>query len=287
MPYVLTWGYWLFLFGISTESDLDILFSGDENVRLPLPFRLAILLESLAIPVYVCWSLWILREHKRTITEAFSFTEGIDLKWANALVYCTGVIWLSMVLVEIWQGDLSWITDDHTVQIGYASATFFIYYLGYFGLRQGHIGDFGFFVDATPQTSQQLEDDEPKSKYLKSGLGEEEAREYAEKLLSYVESEKPYMQNRLSIQELAQSVDIPPYHLSQVINEHLGQTFYDFINRYRVEEFKKRIDTGKYENYTLISIALDCGFNSKSSFNRIFKKFEGCTPSEYMGPQSS
>ena len=282
VPYMITWCYWLFLFALRSERDLDALFSGVETVQLPLLFRTALMLEFLAIPVYVCASLWILRKHKRAISRSLSFTEGIDLKWVYALVLCTGVIWLSMVLTEVVKGTERWITDDQTVQVGYASATFFVYYLGYFGLKQGHIASFVSVPDATESAPQALEEYEPRAKYLKSGLKEEEARSYAETLMNYVESEKPYLQSRLSIQDLARALGIPSYHLSQVINEHLGQSFYDFINRYRVDEFKRRIGNQQYRQYTLMSIALDCGFNSKSSFNRIFKKIEGCTPSGYV-----
>ena len=282
IPYLLTWGYWLFLFGTQSESDLDVLFSGADIAQPPLLFRGAILLEVLAIPVYVCWSLWILKKHNHAISQSFSFTEGIDLKWANALLLCTGVIWLSMVITDILRGDMKWMIDDRTVMIGYASATFFIYYLGYFGLRQGHIGGFGTSVHSALHLGQGPYEGEPKAKYLKSGLEEGEARVFAEKLIGFVERERPYLQNRLSIQELALSVGIPSRHISQVINDHMGQTFYDFINRYRIQEFKRRVENQEYKTYTLISIALDCGFNSKSSFNRVFKKFEGCTPSQYM-----
>jgi len=282
LPYVLTWIYWGGLFLSSTESELNTLFLESDDSQLPLLFILALLLEALAIPVYVCWSLWILRTHKRTISDAYSYTEGIDLKWAYALAVCTGALWVSIVVIEAIQGTLTWVTDDHTMQTGYAFAAFFVYYLGYFGLKQGHITSLGHSGKPVQAALEEPAEIEPPAKYQKSGLKKEVAKAYAEALVDYVETEKPYLQSRLSIQDIARAINIPQNHLSQIINEHLGQTFYDFVNQYRVEEFKRRIAHPQYKNYTLISIALDCGFNSKSSFNRIFKKLEGLTPSAYV-----
>jgi AraC-like DNA-binding protein len=67
-----------------------------------------------------------------------------------------------------------------------------------------------------------------------------------------------------------------------VINQREGKHFYDFVNTYRIEEFKEMIAARKNLQFTLLSIALDCGFSSKTSFNRYFKKATGQTPSEYV-----
>lgn len=281
-PYFLTWIYWLYVFATYTDYELAVLFTETPDAELPLLFVVAMLLESFAIPVYAGWSLWILRKHKRAISHAFSYTEGVDLKWARTLVYLAGMLWLGIAVPESFKGDLTWEVDDRSVQIGYAIATFFIFYLGYFGVKQGHIITWQSNAASRPALDQADHEAEPAPKYLKSGLKEEEAQFHAEALIQYVTTEKPYLQSRLSIHDLAQALDMPVRHLSQVINEHLDQTFYDFVNHYRVEEFKKRITDPQYKNYTVLSIALDCGFNSKSSFNRIFKKLEHCTPTEYM-----
>jgi len=69
--------------------------------------------------------------------------------------------------------------------------------------------------------------------------------------------------------------------LSQIINENFNRNFYDLINEYRVKEVKKCLSNQKYNNFTLLGIAYECGFNSKASFNGVFKKFTGLTPSEF------
>jgi AraC-like DNA-binding protein len=100
-------------------------------------------------------------------------------------------------------------------------------------------------------------------------------------LLDYFENEKPYLNNILSLKELADELGIPVNQLSHIINERIGKNFFDFVNTYRVEEFKSRASHPDFQNYTLISIAYDSGFNSKATFNRVFKKYTGQTPSNY------
>ncbi|GAB1474899.1 hypothetical protein MASR2M69_23400 [Bacteroidota bacterium] len=106
-------------------------------------------------------------------------------------------------------------------------------------------------------------------------------QEIYEKLLNAMVSNKLFTNPTLSLQNLSDMLSIPPHHITQTLNEFVKQNFYDFVNSYRVNEFKKRVDQGDSERFSLLGIALDCGFNSKSSFNRIFKNTTGFTPSEY------
>jgi len=97
-----------------------------------------------------------------------------------------------------------------------------------------------------------------------------------------MEDEKPYLDNRLSLKQLAELIDLTTNHLSQIINEKLNKNFFDFINEYRIKEVKQNLSNPKLQHYTLLAIAFQSGFNSKSSFNDIFKKNTGLTPSEYQ-----
>ena len=81
---------------------------------------------------------------------------------------------------------------------------------------------------------------------------------------------------------MAAKLGVHPNYLSQVINQRENKNFYDFVNTYRVAEFKRLISMPRNQHLTLLSVAFDCGFNSKSSFNRYFKKATGQTPSEYF-----
>ena len=96
-----------------------------------------------------------------------------------------------------------------------------------------------------------------------------------------MKNEKPFLDPELSLSTLAKAMGINRNQLSQLINAGIGENFYDFINKYRVEEVKRLMTDPKKQNYNLLGMALEAGFKSKSTFNLIFKRFTGLTPTEY------
>jgi AraC-like DNA-binding protein len=96
-----------------------------------------------------------------------------------------------------------------------------------------------------------------------------------------METDKPFIYSSLKLNQLAKMIGTTPNSLSQVINEESEQNFYDFINGYRIDEAKKMIRDPANAQVTLLSIAYDAGFNSKSAFNAAFKKYTGMTPSQF------
>jgi AraC-like DNA-binding protein len=150
----------------------------------------------------------------------------------------------------------------------------FIFLIGYFGLKQKVIfSSEDLMVTGDSVTTQ--------AKYSGSRLGDQEAKQYAARLTSHMMSSKPYLNPDLTLPRLAAELDISAHYLSQVINEQFNVNFFDFVNRYRVEAFKERIGDSLYRNFSLLGIAFECGFNSKSAFNRVFKKITGLTPSQF------
>jgi transcriptional regulator GlxA family with amidase domain len=101
------------------------------------------------------------------------------------------------------------------------------------------------------------------------------------KLERIIDVEKPYLREDLTLKDLAELLQITDKKMSALLNRYLNTSFYDYINGLRVVEVKKRIQDPAFEKYTLLAIALECGFNSKASFNRIFKKMTVVSPSEY------
>jgi AraC-like DNA-binding protein len=102
-----------------------------------------------------------------------------------------------------------------------------------------------------------------------------------------METEKPYLNQNLTLQKLSEQLKTSSHNLSEVINTRMNQSYYDFINQYRVEEFKTRLKDPESERYNLLSIAFDSGFQSKGTFNSIFKKSTGMTPSEYKSSMNA
>jgi len=120
-----------------------------------------------------------------------------------------------------------------------------------------------------------------KPKYIKSSLSDLDKDKYRKKLESYIELEKPYLAPDLTLFELAKHIGIPSHHLSQLLNTHLNQNFFDFINFYRIEESKRLLSDPNSENKTILEILYETGFNSKSVFNTTFKKQTGMTPTQF------
>ncbi|RTZ46456.1 AraC family transcriptional regulator [Chryseobacterium arthrosphaerae] len=109
----------------------------------------------------------------------------------------------------------------------------------------------------------------------------------SQKLLMFMETERPFLDEELSLQKLSLLMEVSTHRLSEVINQDLGTNFYKFVNSYRVEEVKKKLRTPEFDKYSILGIAFESGFNSKSTFNKIFKEETGMTPSEFKKSGSS
>jgi AraC-like DNA-binding protein len=112
-------------------------------------------------------------------------------------------------------------------------------------------------------------------------LSEQDIARHKDNLISYLEQEKPYTDPDLQLQNLADHLGIPSYQLSQIINTELRQNFYELINSLRIAEAKHRLIDPANQHITILAIAYDIGFNSKSTFNTAFKKYTKMTPSQF------
>lgn len=121
-----------------------------------------------------------------------------------------------------------------------------------------------------------------KRKYKKPSLKAEESEEYYIRLQQYIAKEKPFLQASLTLRELAEMIDVHPNSLSELLNERMGVNFSAYINHYRVERFKEIAKLPENAHLSLLGLAYECGFNSKTVFNTFFKKETGMTPKQYL-----
>ena len=121
-----------------------------------------------------------------------------------------------------------------------------------------------------------------KSAKKKMLLDEETSTSYSTRLINYITAEQPFLDSELSLRSLAEKIEIHPNQLSWLLNESIGKNFNEFINHYRVEAFKKLAKDPKNSHITLIGLAYDSGFNSKTVFNTYFKKETGLTPKQFL-----
>jgi len=181
------------------------------------------------------------------------------------------LIWL-IVMLSQFVFDSS-IQDD----LIYITVSLFVVFIGFFGLRQGNI-----FVDLPDNYLIEGLIEEIHPRYSRSGLKEEQAAEIEQKLSELMMQRKLFLDENISLPSLAGMMNVHPNYLSQVINERFQKNFYEFINSHRIEEFKSIVSVEKNRNKTIFALALECGFNSKASFNSSFKKITGITPSQFV-----
>ena len=124
---------------------------------------------------------------------------------------------------------------------------------------------------------------QPNGKYITSPLSTGQLEQGKQALLDLMQREKPYLNPELKISNLAIALKMPSHHLSQILNEHLGTGFYEFVNTYRVRAAQEMLRNDRFAHYSIVAVGMDCGFANKTSFNRVFKKMTSQTPSEYAG----
>lgn len=132
------------------------------------------------------------------------------------------------------------------------------------------------------QSAVEAEEEKKRNRYRTTRLSAEECRRILKVLDAVMRKEKPYTNTDLKSSDLATLAGCSSHDLSYVFNQHLEKSFYDYVNEYRVEEFKRLVAGIDTSRYTLSAMAEQCGFSSRASFFRHFKAITGSTPAEYM-----
>ncbi len=149
--------------------------------------------------------------------------------------------------------------------------TFFIYFIAWFGYLQPRIFS-GFSMTDSIKIS---------PRYQNSALDNEVSKEILMKLEGVMQEKKLFLENDLRLESLAKSINVSKHHLSQVINEHKGMNFFEYVNHQRVNEAMELLATSTKKELNVIDVAYAVGFNNKVSFNTTFKKITGKTPTEF------
>ena len=155
---------------------------------------------------------------------------------------------------------------------------FLVFYLGYFSMRQQEIYP---YKQKDVEEIREIIEEGTKNTRIQR-FSEEELVSAKRKLLQVVESEKVFLDPNLGLPQLAAKVHMSTHDLSFLINEGFGENFFQFINRYRVEEAKVLLKSSKHKHLNILGIAYESGFRSKSTFNTTFKKLTGLSPSQFV-----
>jgi AraC-like DNA-binding protein len=164
---------------------------------------------------------------------------------------------------------------DNSINLIWIAFSLIGFLLGYYAIHQPEI----FKINSDAISLGEVV--KPEVNKTKNAFAETELDQHKAQIEDIMKSQKPFMNPNLTLNDLASLMKIPSHVLSKIIKEGYNVNFFDFINSYRIEEFKENINNPKYHNYTLLGIAFEVGFNSKTAFNRSFKKMTNQTPSEY------
>lgn len=223
-------------------------------------------LEIIQTGIYVFLVYYLLKQTVNKVKSHLSGIELIKINWLKKL----NIVFIIYLVIKMFALYFM-IQIKYEVEIEFVltlALSAIIYFIGYSSVNIPEIF-----------SEESVNDHQPK--YEKSVLTNEQISTLKNSVTHLMEIEKPYLKADLKLSELAGLLNVSANHLSQFLNQELKTNFYDFINNYRVEEVKKRLVNPENADYTILSIAYDSGFSSKTSFNRIFKKFTGTTPSHF------
>jgi len=226
----------------------------------------------------VFWGLSIkeINNYKQIVTTAFSDQKMLEIRWLWQFIFAilpVLLIW-GMILVFILLKRQSY----DIVMVVWAAVILFIYFVSYQAFQNKNLFE-GVKVpasDALPRSSKKQNDT-----IITPVISETEDAVLIERIRGYMEEHEPYLEASLSIQDLSEQVEIPVRELSLLINHKLSQHFFDFVNEYRIKKAMDLLKDPTQRKTTVLEILYEVGFNSKSSFNTVFKKFTGKTPTEY------
>jgi AraC-like DNA-binding protein len=245
--------------------------------------------------IYYVLAYRVVTSYERSIQHLFSETSRISLRWVKwlvngylAILICA-IILYSLILK--YPGNFSlWV-----LMIG-ALVSVYIYMAAWKGVSQSTIWQVQpemnkEKVEEVIKEAEKLDSHRGSNEKTRSrrtgGLTDAKIEEIVGKINAVMEQEKLYQEPELTLQQLANRLELPTYQLSQAINEGMNKNFYDLINSYRVEEAKRLLLADKNQKYTILSVGFEAGFNSKTTFNTVFKKFTGLTPTDFREKENA
>ena len=255
-----------FAFGLAASFSAGALQLG-EPARDFLEVSVLVLIVCQAF-VYLCLVLRLLRRHQKEVRDNYSSLERVSLRWLWFITIAFVVIWPVALVVELFKD------NPHEWNAVLLLWAVFMYLLSYMSLRQPEV--FGGLSPSEP--------DGPaaeKRKYEKSRLSKEEAEVEYRRLQDLMVSERPYLDCNLTLSSLSRRMGISLHHLSQIINQQGGRNFFEFVNAYRVEEARRLLEDSRSEHLTIAAVGFESGFSSVSSFNAVFRRLCGSTPSRH------
>jgi AraC-like DNA-binding protein len=232
-----------------------------ENVHQWITYKIEFDGTFVSMLIYLILSICLLKNYQIYVADNFSETSQIRLNWLKIILIILVILCVQW-LIEIILRDFFnlYFNYDYSIQILGIMALV----LAVGGIKQANLSQVNFEEEVTQKTQVQV--DSQILNQIKSGM----------------DIYKLYLNPTLTLSEFAKELKLNPKIVSQQINTGLSKSFNDFVNEYRVEEVKKRLNSPDLDRLTILGIAYESGFNSKTTFNRIFKDFTGVAPRDFL-----
>ncbi|HOP03010.1 MAG TPA: AraC family transcriptional regulator [Tenuifilaceae bacterium] len=244
-----------------------VLMEPDEKIRLlkapasfeSIRYQVVTILQLIPVPIYLFASIAEISSYNKKLKKVYSATDSINHRWLRFILTFFLIFWC---VVSIGIVSINFLNETVLgMSIFMAGFIVFSFVTGVYGIKRN---------------------------IAISNTIEEQATTYEEKtsididIESFMQTNKTFLQAELTLYQLADNLKIPAHVLSRTLNSKYKTSFFDFVNNLRINEFKEKVRNKEHLKYSILYLAYDCGFNSKSSFYRFFKRVEGVTPSQFI-----
>ena len=269
LPFILVTVIYQTYYHLQPVEDQKLIQTAITQQQLPVVFYVVISLIYLQVGAYLCYSFSEVHRYRAKIKDRFSSIDKINLDWLAFMLWFVLVVFLISVVYTFLPATGLRRVFEESIMVPFCGIFIFTNAVVWKGLKQPEIFS-GIEYAGTEER-----------KYSGSPLTDNEKAQILQRLEHIVRAEKPYLQSDLTIDQLAEKINTSSKKLSQTINASFRQNFFDYVNTYRIEEAKRIMKESLDPKLTVLEVMYQSGFNSKSSFNSIFRKETGRTPSEF------
>ena len=218
--------------------------------------------------IYISFVLFEIKKIINSLKYNYSTVEFVNLYWLKYFFYGILIQALIVVLLHIYEASFN--TDIHHLML--LTVAIFMISSGYVSLKQPEVKE----LVIEPNKSS-----DGKKEYKNPSIKSDDVSNLVNQVTDILQTEKPFLNPKLSLKDLSELTNISTHNLTELFNTQMNKSFYELINSYRVEEVKKLIREDSDKKFSLLALAFEAGFSSKTSFNTIFKKSVGKTPSQF------